>query len=128
MIPMIAFIEGGMRIPIGRVTRDFFSIFKLCPTQCALNMFRILGSVDAINDKMGVNLTHYDVNWVYICQKKKKKNEARYYLKTRVPIVRLFSCLPEMNKGMDEGFLIVSGEWHNGLHCLTKDGILGGVA
>ena len=33
-----------------------------------------------------------------------------------------------MDKGMDEGFLIVSGEWHNGLHCLTKDGILGGVA
>ena len=51
-----------MRIPIGRVTRDFLSLFKLCPTQCALNMFRILGSVDAINDKMGVNLTHYDVN------------------------------------------------------------------
>ena len=73
VIPMIAFIEGGMRIPIGRVTRDFLSLFKLCPTQCALNMFRILGSVDAINDKMGVNLAHYDVNWVYICQKKKKK-------------------------------------------------------
>ena len=23
-IPMIAFIEGGMRIPMGRVTREFF--------------------------------------------------------------------------------------------------------
>jgi len=24
MIPMIAFIEGGMRIPMSKVTRDFF--------------------------------------------------------------------------------------------------------
>ena len=43
-------------------------------------MFRILGSVDEINDKMGVNLTYHDVNWVYSSQ---KNNEAGYYLKTR---------------------------------------------
>ena len=76
-----------------------------------------------INEKMGVNLTNH-VNWVYSCQ---KNNEARYYLKTRVPTVRLTSCLTEMNKGMDEDFLIVSGKWCDGLHCLTKDGALGGV-
>ena len=33
VIPMIAFIEGGMRFPIGRVTRDFLNLFRLCPTQ-----------------------------------------------------------------------------------------------
>ena len=64
---MIAFIEGGMRIPMGKATRDFLNLFKLCPTQCAPNMFRILSSVDAINDKMGINLTHHDKNWVYSC-------------------------------------------------------------
>ena len=32
VIPVIAFIKGGMRIPIGRVTRDFLSLFILCPT------------------------------------------------------------------------------------------------
>ena len=65
IIPMIAFVEGGMRIPIGRVTRDFLNRFRLCPTQCVSNMFRILGSVDALNEKMGLGLTHNDVNWVY---------------------------------------------------------------
>ena len=50
------------------------------------------------------------IGFIFV-RKKKKKNEAGYYLKTRVPIVRLFSCLPETNKGMDEGFLIVLGEW-----------------
>ena len=42
--------------------------------------------------------------------------------------MRLIFCLPKTNKGMDEDFLIISGEWHDGLHCLTKDGKLGGVA
>ena len=65
VISMIAFIEGGMRIPTGRVTRDYLIAHRLAPTQCTPNMFRILGSVDAFNEKMGVNLTHYDVNWVY---------------------------------------------------------------
>ena len=65
-IPMIAFIEEGMRIPMGRATRDFLNRFRLFPTWCAPNMFRILGSVDVINNKMGINLTHHDINWVYI--------------------------------------------------------------
>jgi len=50
MILRIAFIEGGMRIPIGRVTRDYLIAHRLSSTQCALNMFRILGSVDALNE------------------------------------------------------------------------------
>ena len=62
VIPMIAVIEGGMRIHMGRVIRDFFlTIFKLCPTQCIPNMFRILGSMDVMNKKMGINLTHHEL-------------------------------------------------------------------
>ena len=38
VIPMIAFIEGGMRIPMGIVARDY------------------------LNEKMGLNLTHHNVN------------------------------------------------------------------
>ena len=30
-------------------------------------MFTILGSVDAMNERMGINLTHHDINWVYSC-------------------------------------------------------------
>ena len=95
VIPMIAFIEGGMRIPIGRVTRDYLIAHRLTLTQCAPNMFRILGSVDTLNEKVNVNLTHHDINW--------------YHLKTRVLTVRLISCLLESNKGMGKDFLIISG-------------------
>ena len=59
---MIAIIEGRMKIPIGRVIRDYLRAHRLAPTQCAPNMFRILGFVDAFNEKMGLGLTHHDVN------------------------------------------------------------------
>ena len=98
MILMIAFIEGGMRIPMGKVTRNFLIAHKLCPTQCSQNMFRILCSVNALNEKMSVNLTHHDVNWVYNCRLLKSTS---YYLKTRVLEVRLILCFPKTNKGMD---------------------------
>ena len=62
VIPIIAFIEGGMRIPMGTVTRDYLRAHRLAPTQYALNMFRILGSINAINEKMGLGLTHHYVN------------------------------------------------------------------
>ena len=50
VIPMIAFREGGMMLPIGRVTRDYLIAHKLCPHQCAPNLFRVLSSVDALNE------------------------------------------------------------------------------
>ena len=56
VIPIIAFIEGGMRIPMGTVIRDYLRAHRLAPTQCAPNMLRILGSVDALNEKMSLNL------------------------------------------------------------------------
>ena len=50
VIPMIAFIEEGMTLPMGRVTRDYLIAHRLCPYQCAPNLFRILGSIDALNE------------------------------------------------------------------------------
>ena len=32
VIPMIAFIEGGMTIPMGFLTRNFLRFFRLSPT------------------------------------------------------------------------------------------------
>ena len=49
IIPIIAFIESGMTFFMGRITRDYLIAHKLCPYQCAPNMFRILGCVDALN-------------------------------------------------------------------------------
>ena len=50
VIPMIAFIERGMTFPMSRITRDYLFNHKLCPYQCASNLFRVLGIVDALNN------------------------------------------------------------------------------
>ena len=65
VIPMIVFIEGRMRILMGTVTKDYLRAHRLAPTQCAPNMFRILGSVDALNERIGLGLTHHNINWVH---------------------------------------------------------------
>ena len=57
VIPMINIIEGGMTLLMDKITRDYLIAHKLCPHQCAPNLFRILGSVDALNELMGLNLT-----------------------------------------------------------------------
>ena len=125
VIPMIAFIEGRMRIPMGTMTRDYLRAYRLAPTQCVPNVFRILRCVDALNEKMGLGLTHHDVNWVYNLHHLKRQG---YYLKSRYPEVRLIQCLPESNKGLNKDFLIVSGEWCDGLPCPMREGQSGGVS
>ena len=65
VIPMIAFIEGGMTILMGTLTKNFLRFFRLFPTQCAPNMFKVLGSIEALNERMNLNQTHHDVNWIY---------------------------------------------------------------
>ena len=86
VIPMIAFIEGGMTIPMGILTRNFLRFFRLSPTQCATNMFRVLRSIEVLNERMNLNLTHHDVNWIYNLHYLKGQG---YYLKSRYPKVRL---------------------------------------
>ena len=54
---MIAFTESGMTLPMGRITRDYLIAHRLCPHQYALNMFRILGCVDALNKHLQLGLT-----------------------------------------------------------------------
>ena len=102
-IPMITFIEGGMTIPMGRITRDYLRGHRLAPHQCAATMFWILGCVDALNEQMNLGLSWHDVVHLY---KFHCLNES-YYLKSRSDEVRLIFCLPKYNKGLKDDHLIV---------------------
>ena len=123
VIPMTTFIERGMTIPMGTITRNYLRFFRLSPTQCVPNMLRVLGSIEALNDRMNLNLTHHDVNWVYNLHHLKGQG---YYLKSRHPEVKLIQCLPTSNKNLKEDFLIFFGEWHDGLPYPTEEGEPGG--
>ena len=116
VIPMITFIEGGMTILMGRITRDYLRGHRLAPHQCAANMFRILGCVNALNKQMNLGLSWHDVVHLYECHSLNKS----YYLKSRFDEVRLISCFPKSNKGLKDDYLIVSGAWHDGLRCPVR--------
>ena len=107
-----------MTLPIGRVTKDYLINHRLTPYQCALNLFRVLGCVDALNKQMGLGLTWLDVVHLYECH---KLAGTGYYLRSRSDIVRLISCLSKSNKGMKDNYLLVFGEWHGSLHCPTRE-------
>ena len=121
---MIAFIEGRMTLPMGRITKDYLIYHRICPHQCAPNLFRVLGSVDALNNQMNLRLTWHDVVHMYECH---SLASMRYYLKSQSDVIRLISCLPKSNKGLKDDYLVVSGEWHDGLHCPVRAGTPGGV-
>ena len=123
VIPMIAFIDGGMTLPMGRITRDYLLNHRLTPHQCATNMFQVLGFIDALNDQMNLSLTWHDVAHLYECHSLSRS----YYLKSWSDEVRLISYLPKSNKGLKDDYLVVSEEWHNGLHCPFRVGTPGGV-
>ena len=114
---MIAFIEGGMTVPIGRITRDYLRAHRLCPHQCASNFFRVLGSIDALDRHLGLGLTWYDVAHLY---EGHIETRAGFYLKSRSSMVKLISCLPKSNKGMKDDYLILSSPWSDGLPFPTK--------
>ena len=124
IILMIAFIEGGMTIPMGRITRDYLRAHRLCPQQCAPNFFRVLGVIDALDRRLELGLTWHDVAHLY---EGHIEVRAGFYLKSRSSVVKLISCLPKSNKGIKDDFLIVSDPWSDGLPCLTKLGEPGGV-
>ena len=106
VIPMIAFIERGMTVPMGRITRDYLPAHRLCPHQCAPNFFRVLGSIDALDRHLGLGLTWHDVAHLY---EGHIESRAGFYLKSRSSVVKLISCHPKSNKGMKDDYLILSG-------------------
>ena len=73
---------------------------------------------------MGLRLTWHVVVHMYECH---SLADSGYYLKSRSNIVRLVLCLSKSNKGMKDDYLIASKEWHNTLHCPTREGEPGGV-
>ena len=83
-----------------------------------------MGCIDVLKEHLGLGLTWHDVVHMY---KGHKLAGVGYYLKSRFEVVRLISCLPKSIKGMKDDYLIVSGEWSDGLHFPTQAGDLGGV-
>ena len=71
VIPLVAIVGGGFRIPMSDLLTNFLRHFKVCPDQCTPNVFRIVNSVDTLNKKLGLKLTEHDINYIYSFQDSK---------------------------------------------------------
>ena len=56
-----------MTLPMRKITGDYLFNHRLTLHQCAPNMFRILGSIYVLNERMGLGLTWHDVVHLYKC-------------------------------------------------------------
>ena len=70
VIPLVAIVEGRVRIPMSDLLTNFLRHFKVCLDQCIANVFRIISSVDILNKRLKLNLTEHDINYVYSFQDK----------------------------------------------------------
>uniref|UniRef100_A0A2N9IPH8 Uncharacterized protein n=1 Tax=Fagus sylvatica TaxID=28930 RepID=A0A2N9IPH8_FAGSY len=125
LIPVVAVVEGGVRFPIDPLLADFLSYFSLSPTQVNPNIFRIVMGTVELNRRLGLELSTYDIVWTYILHRNSKTES--YSLRPRDINYTLVNGLPDTNRGFDDDYLVVTGEWFlPGRRCPTKDGVPGG--
>ena len=91
--PFMSILEGGVRFPIDPLLLKTLSFYGLNPDQCLPNFYRDVNYVGRLNRLYGLNLTHYDNNFLYAIQGS-LKNE--YYLQTRNTMIKFISC-PRMS-------------------------------
>jgi hypothetical protein len=121
LIPMVAVVEGGVRFPMDPLLADFLSCFSLSPSQVNPNVFRIVMGTVELNSRLGLELSTYDIVRTYVMHYNTKTKA--YSLRPRDVNYTLVNVLPDTNRGFDEHFLIVSGEWYlPGRKCPTRDG------
>uniref|UniRef100_A0A2N9I0U4 Uncharacterized protein n=1 Tax=Fagus sylvatica TaxID=28930 RepID=A0A2N9I0U4_FAGSY len=112
LLPVVAIVEGGIRFPLDPLMADFLShLHRLSPSQVNPNVFKRLGLELGIHDILRTYILHHN-----------SKTDA-YSLRPRDVDFTLVNGLPDTNRGFDEDYLIVSGEWFlSGHKCPTKDG------
>ena len=124
VIPFVAIVEGGVRIPMSDLLTNFMHHFKVCPDQCTHNVFKIVSSVDTLNKKLRLKLNEHDINYIYSFQDSKT---FEFYFKIRHEEVRLILGLPNFNKATEGDYLIVSRKGYpSGIHCPTSASKVGG--
>jgi hypothetical protein len=88
------------------------------------NVFRIVMGTVELNKRLGLDLGIHDILRTYILHHS-SKTEA-YSLRPRDIDFTLVNGLLDTNRGFNEDYLIVSGEWFlSGHKCPTKDGVPG---
>ena len=104
--PLMAILEGGVRCPVDPLLLSTLSFYGLCLDQLPPNFYQVISCVSRLNQIYGLQLNHYDINFMYnLCGNLK----SNYYLKVRDVRVQLISCLLDSNRNSAGEYIRVSG-------------------
>ena len=112
ILPIIAIVEGRVRIPMHPFLIQFLTHFRLSPLQCVPNVFRVVMGTAILMEKLGLKLIVHDITYVYRLQ---ATGRNQYTLVARNSHRILVTGLPDSSKGQDEDFLVITGNWQNSL-------------
>ena len=106
--PLMAILKGGVRFPVDLFIICTLRFYGLCSDQVPPNFYRVVSCISRLNQIYGLQLNHYNINFMYSLYGNIKSN---YYLKVRDLWIRLISCLLNSNRNLVGEFVRVSGNW-----------------
>ena len=104
--PLMAILKGGVRFPVDPILLSTLRFYGLWPDQLPPNFYRVESFISRFNQICGLQLNHYNINFMYSLCGNLKSN---YYLKARDVQAWLISCLPNSNRNSVREYVRVSG-------------------